>query len=184
MHAGAQGIHQPQHLNGFQVFLGVVRGFFHQKAILRQLLKAQGGKLIDVGALVEWLGSERSLANICPEEFDFWNDFNLPKGKTDVYQGLDRLTAEAEAAVLPLHPFKVEGDVQFGFNRTGYGYLVYLINNAGVKKYGDTLEQIAPGGSDVVITAKDGSAHKVTVGYGSLKVLKFLEKENRWEECL
>lgn len=146
--------------------------------------KAQGGKLIDVGALVEWLGPERSLANICPEEFDFWNDFNLPKGKTDVYLGLDRLTAAAEAAVLPLHPFKVEGDVQFGFNRTGYGYLVYLINNAGVKKYGDTLEQIAPGGSDVVITAKDGSTHKVTVGYGSLKVLKFLEKENRWEECL
>ena len=143
---------------------------------------AQGGKLIDVGELVEWLGPERSLANICPEEFDFWSDFNLPKGKTDVYQGLDRLAAAAEASVLPLHPFKVEGDVQFGFNRTGYGYLVYLINNGGVKKYGDTLEQIMPGGAEVVITAKDGASHKVTVGYGSLKVMKFLEKENRWEE--
>ena len=146
--------------------------------------KAGGGKLIDVGELVEWLGPERSLANICPEEFDFWNDFNLPKGKTDVYSGLERLAAAAEAAVLPTHPVKVEGDVQFGFNRTGDGCLVYLINNGGVKKFGDTLEEIAPGGADVVLTARDGTSHKVTVGSGRIKVMKFLEAEKRWIEQL
>ena len=63
--------------------------------------------------------------------------------------------------MLPLHPFKVEGDVQFGFNRTACGYLVYLINNAGVKKFGDQPEEITPGGTTVTISLGDFRASSV-----------------------
>ena len=34
-----------------------------------------------------------------------------------------------------LLPFKVSGDIQYGFNRTSKGWLVYLINNNGVTKF-------------------------------------------------
>lgn len=66
-----------------------------------------------------------------------------------------KLETALEEAVLPLHPFKVEGDVQFGFNRTARGYLVYLIDNAGVTKFGDKPEVISPGGAEVSISLGD-----------------------------
>ena len=72
-----------------------------------------------------------------------------------------KLEAALEAEVQPLHPFKVEGDVQFGFNRTACGYLVYLINNAGVKKFGDQPEEITPGGTTVTISLGDFRASSV-----------------------
>ena len=106
---------------------------------------AAGGKLVDVGALVDnWEGPVRSFANIFPEEYDFWNDFNVPKDGPAPYAGFERLAAEVDRAVLPLHPFRVSGDVQFGFNRLPDGWLVYLVNNGGVKKFGDTRAEFFP----------------------------------------
>ena len=85
-----------------------------------------------------------SFANIFPEEYDFWNDFNVPKDGPAPYAGFERLAAEVDRAVLPLHPFRVSGDVQFGFNRLPDGWLVYLVNNGGVKKFGDTRAEFSP----------------------------------------
>ena len=117
---------------------------------------AGGGKLVDVGALVDnWQDPVRSFANIFPEEFDFWNDFNVPTNGPAPYAGFERLTAEVDKTVLPLHPLKVTGDVQFGFNRLPDGWLVYLVNNGGVKKYGDTLAEISPKGAEVTIELGD-----------------------------
>ena len=79
----------------------------------------------------------------------------VPEGAGETWkdpQVRARLEAVLEEEVLPLHPFKVDGDVQFGFNRTARGHLVYLINNAGVKKFGDKAEEISPGGSEVSIS--------------------------------
>ena len=86
-----------------------------------------------------------------------------------------KLEAALEAEVLPLHPFKVEGDVQFGFNRTACGYLVYLINNAGVKKFGDQAEEIASGGAMVTIALGDFRASSVR----ELVVGQTLESDGR-----
>ena len=48
---------------------------------------------------------------------------------------MERITAET----LPL---KVEGDIQYGLNRTKDGWWLYLINNKGVRKFVDTPQTI------------------------------------------
>ena len=88
----------------------------------------------------------------------------VPEGAGETWkdpQVRARLEAVLEEEVLPLHPFKVDGDVQFGFNRTARGHLVYLINNAGVKKFGDQPEEITPGGTTVTISLGDFRASSV-----------------------
>ena len=121
-----------------------------QKALDRFV--AEGGKLCKMADLVgEWPGADKAFANLFPHEFDIWEDFNVPDDYPAHFTGLEKTFAAADRLVLPEHPFTVTGDVQFGFNRLKDGWLVYLINNAGVKKFSDKAEEIAPGGSKVVL---------------------------------
>lgn len=64
------------------------------------------------------------------------------------FPDLEWLIGELECQYLPV---KVSGDIQFGINEIGGGWLVYLINNAGVVKFPDKVQQIAPGGSKVKV---------------------------------
>ena len=121
-----------------------------QKAIDRFV--AEGGKLCRMADLIgEWPGADKAYANLFPHEFDFWEDFDVPDDAPAPYAGLEKAFAAADRLVLPEHPFPVTGNVQFGFNRLPDGWLVYLINNAGVKKYADKGAEIQPGGSKVVL---------------------------------
>lgn len=48
-------------------------------------------------------------------------------------------------------PLKVSGNIQYGLNRTLDGWLLYLINNAGVTKFADKPQVLDPKGEDVQI---------------------------------
>ena len=48
-------------------------------------------------------------------------------------------------------PADVDGDVQYGFNRVGNGWHVYLVNNGGVTKFADRQESFDPYGARVTI---------------------------------
>ena len=154
-----------------------------------------GGRLVDVGALVDnWQGPDRSFANIVTDEYDFWSDFNVPKDAPPPYAGFERLDAAVAESVLPLHPFRVSGDIQIGFNRLDDGWLVYLVNNGGVKKFGDTVAEHSPEGARVTVgldgfelrevcelvagenIAVDGKTLSLTVPSGDLRVLRLIGK--------
>lgn len=94
-----------------------------------------------------------------------------------------------------LLPFRVKGDIQYGINRTKDGWLVYLINNAGVVKYAEKPEIRFPGGSTVTVEARKGrmgtvrelsseecaprvseNACTLTVPFGDLRILKIADR--------
>jgi len=50
-----------------------------------------------------------------------------------------------------LLPISVEGNIQYGLNRTKDGWLLYLINNSGVIKFADKAQVLAPEGQRVRI---------------------------------
>lgn len=72
-----------------------------------------------------------------------------------------------------LTPIKVSGDVvQYGFNRTKDGWLVYLINNAGVTKVWDKFPEFDPKPARVEL--QFGEAHRtVDVPSGEIVTVKF-----------
>lgn len=100
---------------------------------------------------------------------------------------LKGLLDELKERVLPI---RVTGAVQYGINQVEDGWLVYLINNAGVVKYPDRVQQIASGGTSVVIepcqadvksveelvdggaVRQEGGRYVVEVPYGDIRVLK------------
>ena len=54
-------------------------------------------------------------------------------------------------------PVRVEGNIQYGINSLSDGYLIYLINNNGVKKFTDKQEILDPAASaKVTVFLKDG----------------------------
>ena len=110
----------------------------------------QGGRVIRLSSdLVPWDGDdERSrqeaLARVgCDRVMDFSQPVRFPE--------IERIM---DSQVLQLLPFDVSGDVQFGFNRVPDGWIVYLINNAGVFKPSVGLASFNGAGSDVVIDLK------------------------------
>ena len=90
-------------------------------------------------------------------------------------------------------PVKVTGDIQYGINETDNGLLVYLIKNAGVVKFPDKTQQIAPGGTSVKVDFSrlgKGSVKELIEGqnitseadcvdllvpYGEIRVLEFVK---------
>lgn len=64
------------------------------------------------------------------------------------FRDIEWLIGELERMFLPV---KVSGPVQYGVNETSDGLLVYLINNEGVVKFPDKVQQIAPGGTSVTV---------------------------------
>jgi hypothetical protein len=68
-------------------------------------------------------------------------------------------------------PVKVEGDIQWGVNKTKDGWLVWLINNKGVVKFAGEPEELDPkAASTVKVTFKaTGKVYEKTIapgGYG------------------
>ena len=72
-------------------------------------------------------------------------------------------------------PFAVEGDVQWGVNRTREGWFVWLINNKGSTKFAKEPETI-DGAFDQVVRVTDRRTGKVSevavpaAGYAYLEV--------------
>ena len=83
-----------------------------------------------------------------------WQEGETPEtgvnilGVTTTYPGI---AAFFESALSRMYPFRVAGDVQYGFNRLEDGWQVYLVNNGGVTKFGDRGEVLEPGGALVTM---------------------------------
>ncbi len=109
------------------------------------------------------------------------------------FRDIEWLIEELEHTILPV---KVSGPVQYGINETADGLLVYLINNEGVVKFPDKVQQIAPGGTSVTVdfsrlgsgrvmetvenreVAFRASRVELKVPYGDIRVLKIDLPEN------
>ena len=83
--------------------------------------------------------------NVVVSMIDGWVPRLTPQSESQTRRGLitfpfiqsllKKLTAETT-------PFRVDGEVQYGINKTSSGYIVYLINNRGVTKMADTPEVV------------------------------------------
>lgn len=90
-------------------------------------------------------------------------------------------------------PFRVEGDIQFGINKTKGGWLIYLINNKGVTKMADTPEKTDPKAAAKIVVRwnnlpvnnvrelltcetvpVNGNSTAVTVPPGEIRILNFV----------
>lgn len=140
----------------------VLVGDYGENAELEKTLAgyvAGGGRLILNRAQIE-NGFGRGLegaarVEVCEER---WLLPKWPIGKFDFCDG--GLRSESAARMLSrategLYPVKVEGDVQYGFNRTAEGWLVYLVNNAGVSKPKSESARVLPGGASVTVRLGD-----------------------------
>ena len=144
--------------------------------------KSRGGRLADLHELVgEWTG-------------DAGPYMRSDKPKLHDYP---KVRKAADELVLPLHPFRVSGDIQLGFNRLADGWLVYLINNGGVKKFGDTVAEYSPEGACVTVSLKefpvsevrelvanekvnmDEDSVSLTVPSGDVRVLKITQRRGK-----
>ena len=74
-----------------------------------------------------------------------------------------------------LMPVAVDGDVQWGVNRTRAGWLVWLINNKGVAKFAGEPESLDPGATaEVRVTLRTtGETRTVSVGPGDWATVTF-----------
>ena len=72
-------------------------------------------------------------------------------------------------------PFSVEGDIQWGVNKTEKGWLVYLVNNKGVVKFSDEPEEFDMSKTaHVVVTVKGtGERREVDIAPGDFKLCCF-----------
>ena len=76
-----------------------------------------------------------------------------------------------------LMPVTVEGDIQWGVNRTKTGWLVWLLNNKGVTKFAGEPERLDPAAAaKVTVTLKaTGERKDVTVGPGDWATVTFAD---------
>ncbi|MBO5750787.1 MAG: hypothetical protein J6R80_00090 [Kiritimatiellae bacterium] len=72
-------------------------------------------------------------------------------------------------------PFSVEGDIQWGGNKTEKGFLVYLINNKGVIKFSDEKEEynLAKTALVKVLYKATGEERVVEIAPGDFKLLEY-----------
>ena len=72
-------------------------------------------------------------------------------------------------------PVKVQGDIQWGVNKTSNGWLVYLINNKGVIKFCDEPEEFDMSKTaHVIVTVKGtGERREVDIAPGDFKLCSF-----------
>ncbi|OQA80136.1 MAG: hypothetical protein BWY31_04087 [Lentisphaerae bacterium ADurb.Bin242] len=69
-------------------------------------------------------------------------------GKPVRFPEIEWLMKELSRELLPV---SVEGNIQYGLNRTKDGWLLYLINNSGVTKFADKPQRLDPKGQSVRI---------------------------------
>jgi hypothetical protein len=78
-------------------------------------------------------------------------------------QEVERIMAELAPEFLPV---KVEGDIQYLINRTPHGWVVGLINNAGIEKGVHTPVQVDPSEArSVTVTLRDGTLTRADEWY-------------------
>ena len=129
--------------------------------------------------LVPWQGDGKTAGERALSSIKIGNPCRFPD--------IEWLIGELENEMLPV---RVSGEIQFGMNETDGGLLVYLINNAGVVKFPDKVQQIAPGGSRVKVdfsrlgkcsVTEEVEARNIASGvdrveievpYGEIRVLK------------
>jgi len=70
-------------------------------------------------------------------------------------------------------PFRLEGDVQWGVNKTAGGWLLWLVNNNGVTKYSDSPEEYDEAKTAHVKATfvPTGKVYETTVGPGGWKLV-------------
>ena len=127
-----------------------------------------------VVTLAAWRFMPEKYRTIKTDGAAHWNDL------TDIFAG--RCTFELVRALLrrvqdETMPVSVEGDVQWGLNRTKKGWLLWLINNKGVTHFtNDPEEYDASGTAHVKATFKPtGKAYSVDVGPGEWKLVELGE---------
>jgi hypothetical protein len=94
-----------------------------------------------------------------------------PSAGCDTKEKLRELLLKIQAETMPV---SVTGDIQWGVNRTSKGYLVYLINNKGVKSYfGEPEEFIEERTAKVTVKIKaTGKEIGAVVAPGDYKLLE------------
>ena len=95
-----------------------------------------------------------------------------PSPGCDTKEKLRELLLKIQTETMPV---SVVGDIQWGVNKTSKGYLVYLINNKGVKSYfGEVEEFIKERIAKVTVRCKaSGETRTVEVKPGDFKLLEF-----------
>jgi len=87
-------------------------------------------------------------------------DYMMPKSNANkIYTGnvkLPFVSSILDRMIQEIMPVRVEGDIEYGLNKSKNGWILYLINNNGVTKYAKTPQQLDPGmKSTVKIHLKD-----------------------------
>ncbi len=113
------------------------------------------GKGNVVTTMIDWMVPRAKLT----EDDGKWGLNRLYRG--DEMPFVKLLMTEIVDEVLPV---KIEGDIEYGLNKTKTGWLVYLINNRGVTKWTDTREILDGQASAKVVIdcGKIGKISKVT----------------------
>lgn len=82
---------------------------------------------------------------------------------------IDKVLRRLSAETLPL---KVEGDIQYGLNKTAKGWLLYLINNKGVQKFTDKVQKLDPAQKKTVRISFSGmKPDKITEIFSGKKLI-------------
>ena len=111
-----------------------------QPVTRRPWVKELGVRVTEKPYWTDWYGDDEAAQERALAEIGIGEPVRFP----EIERTMDEL-------VLPTHPFKVTGDVQFGFCRRADGWLVYLLNNGGVTKFADRVATYDPNGAEVVI---------------------------------
>ncbi len=135
--------------------------------------------------LVPWTGNDKEAGGKALSSIKIGAPMRFPD--------IEWLLNELEKEFLPV---KVSGEIQYGINKVKDGILVYLINNSGVVKFPDKVQQIAPGGTPVsvdfsrlgkaIVTeevenrkiASNVNQVRIEVPHGEIRVLKIVQPIN------
>ena len=140
------------------------------------------------------LAENRQEIHILPASYDIENSLELPGTKVLMKAG--RKMSDVKRLLDETLPVRVEGNIQYGINSLSDGYLIYLINNNGVKKFTDKQEILDPAASaKVTVFLKDGilktatelvsgnsleisgNAISATVSPGGLAIVKLIKQK-------
>ena len=97
-----------------------------------------------------------------------------PSKECDTPEKLERLLLAIRDETMP---FAVEGDIQWGVNKTEKGWLLYLINNKGVIKFSDEPEEynLAKTAKVTVRCKASGETRLAEIRPGDFALMEFVD---------